>query len=90
MKTIYHKYGGYFLEELCNKCGILGATRRVLGAKDYRMSLTFLLQVMEGGILMQLKMYREYCHLKGCNSEFIRVLDTMNWEDAGDKRSIGK
>ena len=83
---------GYFLDELGKKCSLKGATwRRIVTVQDYRMSLNFLLQTLEAIILLEIKMYKNYCMEEtGKIPNFLSSIGDIDWEKVEDKGKLGR
>ena len=89
MRCINRKYGGFFMEEVCKKIGYSGATLlRIMKAKDYRLTISFIFLCTDALITMELRMFLNYLRHVHPHIQLPSVfsqLENVNWDKLEDK-----
>ena len=79
------------LEDVCKKIGNSGATlTRILKAKDYRMSLSFILLCTDALVTLEIRMFLQYwrkTHPKEILPSPLSTLEHVEWEKIDDKQA---
>ena len=92
---MFKKYGGFFMEYCARKLNFGGATLiRLLKCKDYRMSLNFIMTLMDALIVHQIKIFCDTIDRSSCSQNVklaIERLKSQNWNvEIKQERAAGE